>query len=42
MFVPEIAVVGAAGTLAIVAAMTFNSAESAPKPTKLRAATLKV
>ena len=35
-------VVGTAGTLGIAAALTFNSDESAPKPTVLRAVTLTV
>jgi hypothetical protein len=34
-------VVGAAGTLGFAAAITFTSDESAPYPTKLKAATLK-
>ena len=35
-------VIGAAGTLGLAAALTFTSEESVPKPTKVRAVTLKV
>ena len=33
---------GAAGTLGLAAALTLNSDESSPRPTKVRAVTLKV
>jgi hypothetical protein len=36
------AVVGAAGTLGLAAALTLNTDESSPKPTRVRAVTLKV
>ena len=36
------AVVGAAGTLGFAAALTLNSDESSPRPTRVRAVTLKV
>jgi hypothetical protein len=36
------AVDGAAGTLGLAAALTLNSDESSPRPTRVRAVTLKV